>query len=78
MKKNKTLEQQAIKLIGIKAFNKIVNTGNFTDSQFDKLFVLYQNEMPYGTQKARTGDPYEFIFNQLTKIHIFKRGKSNG
>ena len=40
-----------------------VKTGALTDSLFYHLFDHYctTNEMPYGTAKARTGDPYEFI-----------------
>jgi len=30
-----------------------------------KLFEFYQEDMPYGTQKARTGDPDEWIFAQI-------------
>lgn len=36
-----------------------------SDVLFQKLFEHYQDEMPYGTQKARTGDPYEWITNKL-------------
>lgn len=32
---------------------------------YDKLFNIYLPEMPYGTAKARTGDPYEFIYTEL-------------
>lgn len=29
------------------------------------LYLCYFYDMPYGTQKARTGDPYEFIDEAL-------------
>lgn len=34
----------------------------------EKLYSFYMdsNEMPYGTAKARDGDPQEWIFNRLT------------
>ena len=34
----------------------------------EKLFSFYMDsgEMPYGTAKARDGDPQEWIFNRLT------------
>ncbi len=32
------------------------------------LFVYYMDEMPYGTQKARTGDPYEWLFERLSRV----------
>ena len=31
---------------------------------------LTQEEMPYGTQKARTGDPDEFIYNALEDLGL--------
>jgi len=30
-----------------------------------ELYLCYYQDMPYGTQKARTGDPYEFIYEKL-------------
>ena len=38
------------------------------DDLYEKLFAHWQSEMPYGTQKARTGDPYEWIFKKLDSI----------
>lgn len=35
------------------------------DNLYDKLFEYYMDEMPYGTQKARDGDPCEWIFEHL-------------
>lgn len=32
---------------------------------FDKLYDYYLDEMPYGTAKARDGDPYEWIYDKL-------------
>ena len=34
----------------------------------DQLFEYYQEDMPYGVQKARTGDPYEWIFDKLETL----------
>lgn len=31
----------------------------------DKLYEYYRDEMPYGVQKARDGDPYEWIYERL-------------
>lgn len=31
----------------------------------DKLYEMYRDEMPYGVQKARDGDPYEWIYERL-------------
>ena len=35
------------------------------DELSDKLYNMYVDEMPYGTQKARDGDPYEWIYERL-------------
>jgi len=41
--------------------------GDLDDNLYDALFDYYANsgEMPYGTMKARTGDPYEWITQKL-------------
>ena len=31
----------------------------------EKLYEYYMDDMPYGTQKARDGDPYEWIYEHL-------------
>ena len=49
---------------------------NMDISQLDDeklLFDLYghfQDQMPYGTQKARTGDPDEFIYDALQDLGL--------
>lgn len=32
---------------------------------FEALFHFFAGDMPYGTMKARTGDPYDWIFLEL-------------
>jgi len=34
---------------------------------YDKLFQYYLPDIPYGTAKGRTGDSYEWIFQELCK-----------
>jgi len=34
------------------------------------LFMHFQEDMPYGTQKARTGDPDEFIYDALEDLGL--------
>ena len=34
------------------------------------LYTHFQEEMPYGTQKARTGDPDEYIYNKLEDLGL--------
>ena len=49
---------------------------NMDISQLDDeklLFDLYghfQDQMPYGTQKARDGDPHEFIYDELEDMGL--------
>ena len=38
---------------------------DFSGDAFGKLFEYYALEMPYGTAKARNGDPYEWIRRRL-------------
>ena len=72
--KNITLsEYETVKNILIKhnALNKtiddIVELG--TDL-YHELFSYFQEDMPYGTQKARTGDPDEFIYDALQDLGL--------
>ena len=43
------------------------NTGELSDALYSALYDYYTDngEMPYGTAKARDGDPYQWIGNQL-------------
>ena len=34
------------------------------------LYEHFQEDMPYGTQKARTGDPDEFIYDKLEDMGL--------
>ena len=36
----------------------------------EDLFTHFQEEMPYGTQKARTGDPDEYIYDKLEDLGL--------
>ena len=36
----------------------------------EDLYKHFQEEMPYGTQKARTGDPDEFIYDALENLGL--------
>ena len=42
-------------------------TGNLSDELFDALYDYYQDDMPYGVQKARTGDPHQWIADRITQ-----------
>jgi len=41
-------------------------TGNLSDELYDALYDYYQDDMPYGVQKARTGDPYQWVADRIT------------
>ena len=36
----------------------------------EDLYEYFQEDMPYGTQKARTGDPDEFIYDALEDLGL--------
>ena len=36
----------------------------------EDLYTHFQEDMPYGTQKARTGDPDEFIYDALENLGL--------
>lgn len=38
---------------------------NIDSALFEDLYDFYFREMPYGTAKARDGDPYQWIYNRL-------------
>lgn len=47
------------------------NDEQISDKLYQKLFNYYccdSGEMPYGTAKARDGDPYEFIDARLPAL----------
>lgn len=55
---------------GFKGLKELVNDSvNFDDKRLQKLYNIYQDEMPYGTQKARTGDPVIFILKELDQLY---------
>lgn len=43
--------------------------GDLADDLYDELYDYYagNGEMPYGTMKARTGDPYEWVSQRLAR-----------
>jgi hypothetical protein len=53
----------------VKRFPKEINDWkqgqDFSDDLFHALYDYYFDEMPYGTKKARDGDPYEWISDRL-------------
>ena len=64
-------EYEEVKKILIKhnALHKDIDQLDDSDLMFD-LFGHFQEEMPYGTQKARTGDPDEYIYDKLEDMGL--------
>jgi hypothetical protein len=53
----------------LKRFSKEVSvfkeSGELDDDLYEALYDYYFDDMPYGTKKARTGDPYEWVSQRL-------------
>ena len=64
-------EYEEVKKILIKhnALHKDIDQLDDSDLMFD-LFGHFQEEMPYGTQKARDGDPDEYIYDKLEDMGL--------
>jgi len=64
-------EYEEVKKILIKhnALHLDIDQLDDSDLMFD-LFGHFQEEMPYGTQKARTGDPDEYIYDKLEDLGL--------
>jgi len=43
------------------------SSGELSDNLYSALFDVWSSEMPYGTAKARTGDPYQWISQKLNQ-----------
>ena len=39
---------------------------------YHQLFEYFQEDMPYGTQKARDGDPVDYINNELDALGLLE------
>ena len=46
-----------------------VTIGELSQDAFDRCYDFWLSEMPYGTAKARTGDPYEWVNDKLVSIY---------
>ena len=51
-----------------------VQNSDMSELLYDALYDYYQDDMPYGIKKARTGDPYEWIgqrfYDDLQGLHM--------
>ena len=64
-------EYETVKAILIKhdALNMDISQLDDEKLLFD-LYGHFQHQMPYGTQKARDGDPDEFIYDALEDLGL--------
>lgn len=46
----------------------LVNYDNIDHELYSRLFEYFLPDMPYGTAKARTGDPHQFICDHLHEL----------
>ena len=58
-------------------YKKFMDTGDLMDAPtiYEKLFAYFSSsdaddQMPYGTQKARTGDPYVWLVDKLDELGL--------
>jgi len=66
-----TEKEHVISIIGKEAFNNLIENDEMSDELYEKLFEEYyvdHEDMPYGTKKARTGDPFQWIYDRLHVI----------
>jgi len=56
------------------AYAKILDDGEVNDNEklYDELFEYFLEDMPYGTQKARDGDPVEWITMRLEDLGLLE------
>jgi hypothetical protein len=66
--KKGSCDEVAVRVFGEDEIKKMLKSGEFDDVEYETLFDIYEIDMPYGTKKARTGDPYKFIYDRLAKI----------
>ena len=54
------------------AYKKILDDGEVNDNEklYDELFEYFLEDMPYGTQKARDGDPVQWITDHLDYLGL--------
>ena len=57
------------------AYAKILDDGEVNDNEklYNELFEYFLEDMPYGVQKARTGDPVEWITEHLDYLGLLTK-----
>jgi len=60
--------EEVIAIMGEGSFSNLIENDNISEELLEKLFTEYyidHEDMPYGTKKARTGDPHRWIYERL-------------
>ena len=83
VKENVTLDESGQTLQHIKdTFKRDVKDflagGEMSDHLYDALYDYYFDDMPYGTQKARDGDPNEWVANRFEQDCGTQASNMNG
>lgn len=63
--------EEVVAIIGQEALQGFMDKDELPDDLYDKLFEEYYvncEDMPYGTKKARDGDPYQWMYDRLRMI----------
>lgn len=68
-----TEKEEVVSIIGQDNFDNIENE-DLTDDQYEKLFEYYveSEDMPYGAKKARTIDPWQWIYDRIRWLHSYQ------
>jgi hypothetical protein len=68
---NNEAEYDIVKKILIKHDALHLDIDQLDDEKLmEDLYTHFQEEMPYGTQKARDGDPHEYIYDALEDLGL--------
>lgn len=67
---SKTLKNQLSKVDYSRVLDVVSGKSELSDELYQKLYQILAIDMPYGTAKARTGDPSQWISDNLGKYVV--------
>ena len=61
------------------AYAKILDDGDIYDNEelYSELYEYFLEDMPYGTQKARDGDPVQWITEHLDYLGLLTKEQTD-
>ena len=61
------------------AYAKILDDGDIYDNEklYEELYEYFLEDMPYGTQKARDGDPVQWITEHLDYLGLLTKEQTD-